>query len=381
MRNFSRLMAQGKLGLLLGFVASLITLSLLASPAFAASIVSTSQPSHSIWNVVHSPGGGDLHGVAVVSASDIWTVGTSGNGLKSRIEHWNGNSWSLVSAPGTALNGVAVVSASDIWAVGSRFFPSTNTTAALIDHWNGSAWSIVASPTLNSNSYLNSVTVVSASDIWAVGYTGTQQSNQPLIEQWNGTSWSVVSSPGPGQLNGVAAVSANDVWAVGVNFNQTLIEHWDGTSWTVVSSPGSLNALNGISVVSASDIWAVGFQAGKTKNKTLTEHWNGTSWTIVPSPNVPGGPPGNQLDAVSAISTNDVWAVGEYNTNAGNLMNNTLVEHWNGSAWKVVSSPSPGSYNTLYAVAFVPGSKHLWAVGGDDYTGGPNDSTLTEYYG
>ena len=379
MRHFLRFMAQGKLGLFLGFVASILVLTLLAIPAFAASTVNNSQPLKGSWKVVPSPGGGDLHGVAVVSANDVWAVGTSGNGSASRVEHWNGTSWSLVSAPGTWLTGVAVVSASDIWAVGWKFFPKTNAEEALIDHWNGSAWSIVASPKLNSNSYLNSVTVVSASDVWAVGYTGTQQNNQPLIEQWNGTSWSVVTSPGPGQLNGVAAVSANDVWAVGTNFNKSLIEHWDGTSWTIVSSPGSLNGLNGLSVISASDIWAVGSQAGKTKNKTLTEHWDGTSWTIVPSPNVPGGPEGNGLDAVSAISSNNVWAVGEYST-GGNLTNNTLVEHWNGSAWKVVASPSPESYNTLYAVAFVPGSNHLWAVGGDDYTGGPNDSTLTEYY-
>src|SRR5437764_621866 len=53
--------------------------------------------------------------------------------------------------------------------------------------------------------------------------------------------WSVVSSPNVGTssnvLNGVAVVSANDVWAVGYYSGGTLIEHWDGTSWSVVPSP------------------------------------------------------------------------------------------------------------------------------------------------
>src|ERR1043165_7899800 len=52
--------------------------------------------------------------------------------------------------------------------------------------------------------------------------------------------WSVVSSPNPdivNVLNDVEVVTANDVWAVGFSQNQTLIEHWDGTSWSGVSSP------------------------------------------------------------------------------------------------------------------------------------------------
>ena len=41
----------------------------------------------------------------------------------------------------------------------------------------------------------------------------------------------------------------------------------------------------------------------------LTEHWNGSNWSIVSSPS-PGTYNGNELYGVAAISTNDVWAVG-----------------------------------------------------------------------
>jgi len=42
----------------------------------------------------------------------------------------------------------------------------------------------------------------------------------------------------------------------------------------------------------------------------------------------------------------------------------TLIEHWNGSAWTVVNSPSPGSIaSDLVAAARVPATRRVWAVG------------------
>src|SRR6266550_149132 len=69
------------------------------------------------WSVVPSPNGSSssgLSGVAVVSASDIWAVGSSGNqmsGAQTLIEHWNGSSWSVMKSPNPGsssdhLNGV-----------------------------------------------------------------------------------------------------------------------------------------------------------------------------------------------------------------------------------------------------------------------------------
>ena len=56
-------------------------------------------------------------------------------------------------------------------------------------------------------------------------------------------------------------------------------------------------------------------------------------WTVVPSPNPASNR--NILRGVGSISSNDVWAVGESGTQS-------LIEHWDGSAWTIVSSPSPG---------------------------------------
>ena len=99
---------------------------------------------------------------------------------------------------------------------------------------------------------LLAVTCVSASDCWAVGDYHTDSpvgaAYQTLIERWDGTSWAVVTSPNtlPTQdnfLKSVTCVSASDCWAVGYYLAgivyQTLIERWDGTAWTIVSSPNT----------------------------------------------------------------------------------------------------------------------------------------------
>jgi hypothetical protein len=52
---------------------------------------------------------------------------------------WNGRTWTRTAAPLTSadfLSGVAVISASDAWAVGS-----THAGHGIILHWNGSTWS------------------------------------------------------------------------------------------------------------------------------------------------------------------------------------------------------------------------------------------------
>jgi len=139
-----------------------------------------------------------------------------------------------------------------------------------------------------------------------------------------------------------------------------------GPNWAVVSSPNpgtSGGNLKGVSAVSSSDVWAVGDYSNGFPDQTVTEHWNGSSWSLASSPNV--GTYGNYLKGVIAISGSDVWAVGYY---YNGTVNRTLTEHWNGSTWSVVSSPNIGTYgNYLYGVAAAAGSD-VWAVGYDDAT-------------
>ena len=69
--------------------------------------------------------------------------------------------------------------------------------------------------------------------------------------------------------------------------------------------------------------------------QTLIEHWDGASWAIVTSPNTSPAP-ANILVAVTCASASDCWAVGyDYDS-----VDQTLIERWDGTSWAIVSSPN-----------------------------------------
>ena len=121
-----------------------------------------------------------------------------------------------------------------------------------------------------------------------------------------------------------------------------LVEHWDGRAWSVVSAPhvGSGSELHAVAATGSDDVWAVGYSNWPTApfSRTLVEHWDGTTWRIVTSPN-----PGAEVDslfAVTAIASDDAWVVGEQTDNQF-VPPVTLAEHWDGSEWTIVPTPNP----------------------------------------
>ena len=118
-------------------------------------------------------------------------------------------------------------------------------------------------------------------------------------------------------------------------------------------------------VVSSSDVWAVGTYLNSSNGLffTLTEHWNGSTWSVVTSPS-PGSYFANVLTGVAAVGPNDVWAVGYYDANGGGR--ETLVLHWDGASWRLVPSPNSaigyGNANVLNGVVQLSGND-VWAVG------------------
>jgi hypothetical protein len=209
----------------------------------------------------------------------------------------------------------------------------------------------------------------------ATGWGSPNMAN--LLAALSVQTWSVIASPVPttGQYfaSGTAAISAKDVWAVG-NISgaspsapaQTLTEHWNGKSWSVISSPNPavyVDYLSAVAAVSTDDVWAVGEQEscnGCDDGQMLIEHWDGTSWSVIANPSYPGT--GSSLNAVWALSANNVWAVGDYG-NSSNSVALALIIHWDGSSWSFVSSPPP-SLNVGYLTSVSGTSANdVWAVG------------------
>src|SRR5260221_617850 len=124
-------------------------------------------------------------------------------------------------------------------------------------------------------------------------------------------------------LSAVTALSRNDIWVVGSFFDpprdpHALLEHWNGSQWCIRSDPYQITGmagmesvdLNAIAADSTNDVWAVGgVSGGGPAGHVLIEHWNGSRWSVVPSPTIGTG---GRLWGVAAISPTDAWAVGYY---------------------------------------------------------------------
>jgi hypothetical protein len=180
-----------------------------------------------------------------------------------------------------------------------------------------------------------------------------------------------------GGFTAVSGTSPDDVWAVGPNEDsqpgsQTTIQHWTGEGWERVSSPNgasgsdAVNELNGVVAISPGDAWAVGEyrESPQTSDayptRTLVEHWDGSSWSIVSTPNPSSSE--NRLSAVAAAGPNDVWAVGLAGVGTRST---TLIEHWDGQRWSVVATPdvTTGTEGAELSAISVVSTQDIWAIG------------------
>ena len=223
--------------------------------------------------------------------------------------------------------------------------------------------------------FFTAVAKIASNDVWAVGGRASASTylGDGLTEHWNGTSWAEVPNAAPGSsfygFKGVAVASANDVWTVG--FSQAsstsaalpLIEHWNGAHWSIVASPHvSSGELLAVTALSSNNVWAVGFLGnGNVGTQNLIEHWNGSAWQVVSSP---ASGTLSILSSVSGSSANDVWAVG-WATGYRQRVAYQLSEHWNGSAWTAVGDPTfPVERYQSAVLAFSP--TNAWAASAND---------------
>jgi hypothetical protein len=367
--------------------------ALIALPPGAAAESAGSSPLtcdgrwHVVHSVSHSRQAGEidqLNAVSALAPSDGWAVGfwekyPEAYNFHTLAEHFDGTAWKRVKSPNSPaqnqnyLNGVAALSTDDVWAVGATGLDPYGT---LVEHWDGVSWSIV--PAATYEGLLFAVAALGPDDIWAVG-TENYSTARGLIEHWDGNSWTATYLPFAAVLRGVTALGPEDIWAVGYRYNPadpegdfTLTEHFDGTGWTRVRSPSPLklhssdqNWLTSVTAVASNDVWAVGLTRDLDwgiQDRTLTEHWGGTKWTRVRSRNPTGDWFKNDLWGVAAVGSDDVWAVGSHGIDP--TSDPPLAEHWDGTRWRVVGVPSKGQ---LLAIAAEPAGTGLSAVG-DHYT-------------
>ncbi|MDQ1511731.1 MAG: hypothetical protein QOG50_3575 [Actinomycetota bacterium] len=377
--------------------------------AFAAFVVATSvivvaatpagaAPSWSIAPSPSAPDGTGLTAVSCPTTADCFAVGgyQTGSAVQSWIGRWNGSAWSRMispsppSATAVYLRALTCLSTTSCFAVGGYNSPKEKT---LVMRWNGSVWSIMTSPNpaFVSNPELEGVGCRGATNCFAVGRFQTNQSGstlRSLIEHWDGSAWSIMTHPRPtgvSVLNAVRCPGATSCFSIGGygtgNGNNTLVEHWDGSTWSIMSSPTPTGAtfagLNSLSCTSLTNCFAVGQSAGTGNGyRTLVEHWDGSAWSTITSPNVLSA--SNGLFSVACPSAANCFAVGFTQYNPSGLVH-SLIEHWDGSAWSIVTHPRPSGSSWLFSVS-CPSGLECFAVGYYETTAGTPAKPLVEAY-
>jgi hypothetical protein len=112
--------------------------------------------------------------------------------------------------------------------------------------------------------------------------------------------------------------------------------------------------------LSPTDVWAGG---GIDGGGPVLEHFNGTSWHVMKTPSSFSGA---GVFAIAARSDSDVWIFSVHDP----LTAAVLLTHWNGSSW--TTSPSPIPADTSVSIGSAASSpSHVWLFGYNGAIGGP----------
>ncbi|HEY1917581.1 MAG TPA: hypothetical protein VGH27_18585 [Streptosporangiaceae bacterium] len=345
--------------------------------------------------------------VSCASASDCELVGFY---VKSDVgdplaENWNGHAWSAQAVPNpsggqwTQLEGLSCASATRCVAVGTYEKGSgVGVQGMVAEQWDGSTWAAQTSfplPAGGQGQFLQGVWCVTASSCTAVGsYYATNRARHPVAEHWNGHAWSLQAVPDPGKsqnsyLDGIACTSADSCMATGYYFTtgadgtgKPITAQWNGHTWALLRTPLPADSVGGgalesVSCASATNCTAVGSYLDKG-SYDLAEHWNGSAWTVqhTPSPGA-GSSPEDGLNSVSCVSASSCTAVGlASDVSAMNLR--PQAEYWNGSTWAVQKTATPQADEFLAGVA-CNAATACTAVGGTPADHGTHDLPVAEH--
>lgn len=235
--------------------------------------------------------------------------------------------------------------------------------APLAEVGDGTGWRLVAAlrPAGSPYAILNRVACFSTRACTAVGfYYDAQGAIRSLAERWDGSSWAIQPTPNPtasvaGGLLGVSCPSAVSCIAVG-SYNDsagtplTLAEVWNGSAWSILQSPdptgAAASSLSSVSCSAVGTCLAVGgYQDQSQDQLTLSEAWDGSAWRLLSTPD-PTGSTNSRLEAVSCPKPGACAAVGYSFEASGSQV--TLAEAWNGSAWSIQSMPHPARWASSY---------------------------------
>ena len=357
------------------------------SPA-AAPIADSTSRARCEWGRVATPNSkvghqSQLVAVSAPSLGSAWAVGNYFSGHEGGpsgpiVERWDGRRWTLVpqAAPaGAFLADVSADAPRDVWIAGTNH----DGNHAFAERWDGRVWHVARLPTAARYSHLFGIEALAPDDVWAVGNRSSGRTGHTLVLHWNGTRWRIIASPSPAPtpltghpyatLESVHASSPRDIWTVGESVNvapagpsTTLILHWDGTRWSRTPTPNerndagaSFDTLFSVDARAPGDVWAAGSWNSESAgfggggDHSLVEHWDGRRWRIVSTPITPQ----RQILYAILVGRRTVLAAGDQAEPYRTLLEQRAHDRW---------QRQPTQAGSLAALSAAPGGR-LWAVG------------------
>ena len=366
--------------------------------------------------------------VDAVAPDDIWFAGTwhgllNEDKVKLAFGRWDGRR--LVEVPGPDIDAAAIHiedmdarAADDIWVVGyalrgnngerpDRYWQGWS--ELLTFHWDGKEWKQIPTPKSfvgtdgkeveiksggidpdwgnypKEHPRLQSVTVLSEKDAWAVGQYWDGFSYRTLTIHWNGNEWQVITSPNHGKgenhLYAVVARTSDEVWAFGYASQDRHITtlQWDGEAWKMVDSPNGFLAPWAAAFSPSGNLWVVG---GEAQSWSAVRGKNDTDWNMIPVPYIQFP----FIRSLVAPADNDFWVAGsKWSGRPPNAQDHqdsgtrSMMIHWNGKAWHEVIAPDPSWLQSVDDIT-AAGKGNIWAVGTtSDHEDGPSRGMVAHF--
>jgi hypothetical protein len=349
-----------------------------ASAAGAAGV-----PGWRITTVLRHCGDDSLSSVVATGPRDAWALGeppwSTAAGCSADVEHWDGATWQRIPAPASIVLGdalslsLAASSASDAWIfpvrraqIGVSFYAYNYAL-----HWTGKAWHASDFP---GKPIVGSVADLGAGDVWAFGATMLRGgATAPYAAHYDGRAWRQVKLPVVPMATGRAG--RGGLWVIGPTLatvalpasRQSIVAmYWNGRSWRSlavpkVKVPAGQSSFFAASLAAAGprDLWwsyrADNAGSFVTRNGLL--HWNGTSWHAIAVPAA-----FTYVDAMTQDGHGGIWLAVSTGLD--------MVQYWyhyHGGHWTKTLVTSPKGYgNSVFGMAWIPGTTSIWADGQAD---------------
>lgn len=240
-------------------------------------------------------------------------------------------------------------------------------------------------------SELHAISMVSADEGWAVGFTGPCDRNpindtslykqcqttnlDPVLMHYRHGTWTPVHVTFTGALQTISMLSATDGWAGGDH----LFIHYDGHTWKPMPIPNHVT-FNRLQMLSDTDGWAVG-STGQTQ---AILHFDGQAWTVQRLPasiESAAQQPYSYFGSLAMISPTEGWvgatlASGTPNTGTSSSTSDTaaVILHYANGQWTLQSSTP----HAFLAFISMTSATDGWATGTDE-AGNPQRPFLLHY--